>query len=81
MNVFALPLDHHRCVAVMLIVDHDRAGIFGFGFGHIGVELGARHRSGAVVVALCLEVAASIMQAFSVWRNSWKRVALLMLVP
>jgi uncharacterized membrane protein YfcA len=56
-------------------------GYSGFGFSAILVSSWAlvTDPARAVVVALCLEVAASIMQALSVWREiPWKRVGLLM---
>jgi uncharacterized protein len=56
-------------------------GYSGFGFSAILVSSWAlvTDPARAVVVALCLEVSASIMQAVSVWREvPWKRVGLLM---
>jgi uncharacterized membrane protein YfcA len=56
-------------------------GYSGFGFSAILVSSWAlvTDPARAVVVALCLEVSASIMQAVSVWRDvPWKRVGLLM---
>jgi uncharacterized protein len=56
-------------------------GYSGFGFSALLVSSWSlvTDPARAVVVALCLEVAASIMQAFSVWNDiPWKRVALLM---
>jgi uncharacterized protein len=85
MNVFALPQDlTTAALAVMLIglaIGAIARGYSGFGFSAILVSSWAlvTDPARAVVVALCLEVAASIMQAFSVWREiPWKRVALLM---
>jgi uncharacterized membrane protein YfcA len=71
-------------MAVMLIglaVGAIARGYSGFGFSAILVSSWAlvTDPARAVVVALCLEVAASIMQALSVWREiPWKRVGLLM---
>jgi uncharacterized protein len=56
-------------------------GYSGFGFSAILVSSWAlvTDPAKAVVVALCLEVSASIMQAVSVWKDvPWKRVGLLM---
>jgi uncharacterized protein len=85
MNVFALPQDlTTAALAVMLTglaIGAIARGYSGFGFSAILVSSWAlvTDPARAVVVALCLEVAASIMQAFSVWREiPWKRVALLM---
>jgi uncharacterized protein len=55
-------------------------GYSGFGFSAILVSSWAlvTDPARAVVVALCLEVGASIMQALSVWKEvPWKRVGLL----
>ena len=71
-------------VAVMLAgltVGAIARGYSGFGFSALLVSSWAlvTDPARAVVVALCLEVAASVMQAFSVWRDiPWKRVGLLM---
>ena len=71
-------------LAVMLIglaIGAIARGYSGFGFSAVLVSSWAlvTDPARAVVVALCLEVAASVMQAFSVWREiPWKRVALLM---
>jgi uncharacterized protein len=71
-------------MAVMLIglaIGAIARGYSGFGFSAILVSSWAlvTDPARAVVVALCLEVAASIMQALSVWREiPWKRVGLLM---
>jgi uncharacterized protein len=71
-------------LAVMLIglaIGAIARGYSGFGFSAILVSSWAlvTDPARAVVVALCLEVAASIMQAFSVWGEiPWKRVGLLM---
>src|SRR5687768_12896337 len=57
-------------------------GYSGFGFSAILVSSWAlvTDPARAVVVALCLEVTASIMQAVSVWKDvPWKRVGLLMM--
>jgi uncharacterized membrane protein YfcA len=85
MIVFALPQDlTAAAVAVMLIglaIGAIARGYSGFGFSAILVSSWAlvTDPARAVVVALCLEVAASIMQALSVWREiPWKRVGLLM---
>lgn len=56
-------------------------GYSGFGFSAILVSSWAlvTDPARAVVVALCLEVLASLMQAVSVWKEvPWKRVGLLM---
>ena len=56
-------------------------GYSGFGFSALLVSSWSlvTDPTRAVVVALCLEVAASVMQAFSVWKDiPWKRVGLLM---
>ena len=56
-------------------------GYSGFGFSALLVSSWSlvTDPARAVVVALCLEVAASVMQAFSVWKDiPWKRVGLLM---
>ena len=56
-------------------------GYSGFGFSAILVASWAlvTDPARAVVVALCLEVTASVLQAASVWRDiPWKRVGLLM---
>jgi uncharacterized protein len=56
-------------------------GYSGFGFSAILVSSWAlvTDPARAVVVALCLEVIASLMQAVSVWKEvPWKRVGLLM---
>ena len=56
-------------------------GYSGFGFSAILVSSWAlvTDPARAVVVALCLEVTASILQAVSVWKHvPWKRVGLLM---
>lgn len=56
-------------------------GYSGFGFSAILVSSWAlvTDPARAVVVALCLEVGASLMQALSVWKDvPWKRVGLLM---
>lgn len=71
-------------MAVMLLglaVGAFARGYSGFGFSAILVSSWAlvTDPAKAVVVALCLEVSASIMQAISVWKDvPWKRVALLM---
>jgi uncharacterized membrane protein YfcA len=56
-------------------------GYSGFGFSAILVSSWAlvTDPAKAVVVALCLEVSASLMQAVSVWKNvPWRRVLVLM---
>ena len=85
MNIFTLPQDlTTAALAVMLIglaIGAIARGYSGFGFSAVLVSSWAlvTDPARAVVVALCLEVAASVMQAFSVWREiPWKRVALLM---
>jgi uncharacterized protein len=85
MNVLVLPQDlTTAAMAVMLIglaIGAIARGYSGFGFSAILVSSWAlvTDPARAVVVALCLEVAASIMQALSVWREiPWKRVGLLM---
>jgi uncharacterized protein len=85
MAFLALPADlTTAALAVMLIglaIGAIARGYSGFGFSAVLVSSWAlvTDPARAVVVALCLEVAASIMQAFSVWREiPWKRVALLM---
>ena len=85
MAFLALPADlTTAALAVMLIglaIGAIARGYSGFGFSAILVSSWAlvTDPARAVVVALCLEVAASIIQAFSVWREiPWKRVALLM---
>jgi uncharacterized membrane protein YfcA len=83
--LLSLPQDlTAAAMAVMLIglaVGAIARGYSGFGFSAILVSSWAlvTDPARAVVVALCLEVAASIMQALSVWREiPWKRVGLLM---
>ena len=85
MAFLALPQDlTTAALAVMLIglaIGAIARGYSGFGFSAVLVSSWAlvTDPARAVVVALCLEVAASVMQAFSVWREiPWKRVALLM---
>jgi uncharacterized membrane protein YfcA len=85
MSLLSLPPDlTTSALAVMLIglaIGAIARGYSGFGFSAVLVSSWAlvTDPARAVVVALCLEVAASVMQAFSVWREiPWKRVALLM---
>jgi len=85
MSLLSLPQDlTTAALAVMLIglaIGAIARGYSGFGFSAVLVSSWAlvTDPARAVVVALCLEVAASVMQAFSVWREiPWKRVALLM---
>jgi uncharacterized protein len=85
MNVFALPQDLTAgALTVMLVglaIGAIARGYSGFGFSAILVSSWAlvTDPARAVVVALCLEIAASIMQAVSVWQEiPWKRVGLLM---
>ena len=82
---FALPSDlTPGAMIVMLLglaVGAFARGYSGFGFSAILVSSWAlvTDPAKAVVVALCLEVSASIMQAVSVWKDvPWKRVGLLM---
>jgi uncharacterized protein len=85
MSLLSLPPDlTTSALAVMLMglaIGAIARGYSGFGFSAVLVSSWAlvTDPARAVVVALCLEVAASVMQAFSVWREiPWKRVALLM---
>lgn len=85
MNVLVLPQDLTTAAMVVMLIGLAigaiARGYSGFGFSAILVSSWAlvTDPARAVVVALCLEVAASIMQALSVWREiPWKRVGLLM---
>jgi uncharacterized membrane protein YfcA len=83
--MLALPVDLTPGAMVVmflgLAIGAFARGYSGFGFSAILVSSWAlvTDPARAVVVALCLEVSASIMQAVSVWREvPWKRVGLLM---
>jgi uncharacterized protein len=82
-----LPLPDDLTAGAMLVMLAGLAlgalarGYSGFGFSAILVASWAlvTDPARAVVVALCLEVTASVLQAASVWRDiPWKRVGLLM---